>query len=301
MREKVTVAIVGAGPAGCAAAIFLKRAGLEPILFEERLEGGLLREANLVENYPGFPEGIAGKELAELMALQVARLHVRLEKKRIVEVSSEGESFTIRAEDAEYQSRAVVIANGTTPKRLELPGVSELEGRRLFYGLASLDTERISGKRVVVLGGGDAAFDYSLNLQARGNSVTILMRSTPTALGLLRERAACRGIEVHEMCAMDSVSESEEGVGVRVECSGGRRFDCDLVVVAHGREPRLDALSEDLGRLVGDSDGYIPETPVKGLYMAGDAVRGECRQTAIAVGDGVLAAMRIMRFLEEER
>lgn len=297
MREEVSVVVVGAGPAGCAAAIFLKRAGFEPVLLEESTPGGLLREANLVENYPGFPEGITGRDLADLIREQLARLEIRPRSAHVKAISTDGPVFVVQTDDSEYESKAVIMATGTVPRKLDIPGARELEGRRLFYGLALLDLESLAGKRIVILGGGDAAFDYALNLRAHGNSLVVVTRSTPTCLPLLRERAEERGIEVLGGCVPQSIEES--GGEVKVMCPGDRDLACDLVVVAHGREPRLEALSAELAELVRASADIHPETAVEGFYVAGDVIRGKYRQTAIAAGDGVLAAMKLIQLLEE--
>jgi thioredoxin reductase (NADPH) len=298
VREEVNVVVVGAGPAGSAAAVFLKRAGIEPVLLEESVPGGLLREANLVENYPGFPAGIVGEDLADLIAKQLERLDVRVERRSAVNIEAGGENrFVIRTEGAEYEAHAVVVATGTAPRRIGGDWAGELEGRALFYGLSSLDLDAVEGRRVAVLGGGDAAFDYALNLQARGGSVKVILRTAPTCLPLLLDRAAERGIEVHDGCLVERIDEA--GGELKVACAGEKVFECDLVVVAHGREPRLEALAPDLVESVRSSAELLPETTTDGLYVAGDVVRGRCRQTAIAAGDGVLAAMKVIDFLKE--
>ncbi len=299
MHERVSVVIVGAGPAGIAAGMFLKRAGVEPLLLDEREPGGLLREANLVENYPGFPGGVSGKELASLMVHQMEKLGVRLEKRSVTKISSKDRSFVIETETDTYESDAVIIATGTAPKKAEIEGAGELEGRRLFYGLSSIGTDDVRGKRVLVLGGGDAAFDYAINMSARGNSVAIVSRSTASCLPLLLERAKAGGIEVSEGYVSERMTESTNGV--RVECARGdekKVFETDIVVVAHGREPRIDLLPSELKERIDDSGERPPMTGVQGLFVAGDVVRGIHRQAAIAAGDGVHAAMLVEQLLK---
>ncbi len=299
MHEKMSVIIVGAGPAGIAAGMFLKRAGVELILLDEREPGGLLREANLVENYPGFPGGISGRELASLMVNQMEMLGVRFEKSAVTEVSPKDHSFVVETDTNTYESDAVIIATGTEPKRIEIDGARELEGRRLFYGLSSIGIDDVRGKRVLVLGGGDAAFDYAINMSARENSVTVISRSAASCLPLLLERAEARGVEISEGCASERMVESSDGVAVECICGGGRKvFEADIVIVAHGREPRLDMLSLELRERIDDSGERPPMTGIEGLFVAGDVVRGIHRQAAIAAGDGVLAAMHVEKLLK---
>lgn len=298
MDERVRVVIVGAGPAGAAAAIFLKRAGFEPLLLEESEPGGLLREANLVENYPGFPDGVVGRELASLIAEQLRRLEVRVVRTTATKVNAAGQSFRTRTSDGDCISDAVVIATGTEPRKTDLPGADAIEGKSLFYGVSSLSSDEVDGKRISILGGGDAAFDYAINLSDKGGSVTILSRSEPTCLQLLTERVRERKIDVLTGCEARSVRETPEGAAIT--CEGDNcpeEIACDLVLVAHGRKPRLDILDPGLRRrAVTDNP---PETGVSGLFLAGDVVRGKNRQAAIAAGDGVLSAMLIERYLKD--
>jgi len=300
MHEKVSVVIVGAGPAGIAAGMFLKRAGVEPLLLEEREPGGLLRDANLVENYPGFPGGISGKELASLMVHQMEKLGVRLEKGAATKVSPKDHSFVTETETGTYESDAVIIATGTAPKKLEIEGARELEGQRQFYGLSSIGTDDIHGKRVLVLGGGDAAFDYAINMSTRGNSVPIVSRSTASCLPLLLERAEARGIEISEGCNPERMMESTDGVRVECTCDDEKKiFEADIVIVAYGREPRVDMLPPELRERIDDSGEGPPITGIEGLFVAGDVVRGIHRQAAIAAGDGILAAMHVDKLLKK--
>jgi thioredoxin reductase (NADPH) len=303
MHERVSVAIIGAGPAGIAAAIFLKRAGLEPLLLEEREPGGLLREANFVENYPGFPGGIVGRDLADLMVQQMQELGVRLESGSAKRVSLKGRSFVVETGERTYESDAVIVATGTSPKRIDVEGAMGLEGRRLFYRLSSLGADAVKGRRSTVLGGGDAAFDYAINLSERGSSsIRIVARSTGSCLPLLQERARARGIEIIEGCAVIRMMGSN--VGVRIECVCGddeKVLESDLVVVAHGREPRLESLAPELRDSIRDPAERPPLTEVEGLFFAGDVVRGIHRQAAVAAGDGVLAAMHVEKLLKKRR
>ena len=153
---------------------------------------------------------------------------------------------------------------------------------------------RVKGKRIAVLGGGDAAFDYAINLKGMGGAVTILSRSEPTCLPLLAERARERGIGVLAGCDVKNLVKTSAGMAVACEgeaCPG--EVVCEMVVIAHGREPRLGVLDRDLRERI--CVDHPPETGVPGLYLAGDVARGRNRQAAIAVGDGVLAAMIIER------
>ena len=299
MSEQVKVAIIGAGPAGVASAIFLKRAGLDPVLLERGLPGGLLREANLVENYPGFPDGIPGAELASRMKVHLEKLNVRTIRTEAKRVDLTSRCFEIESADGgSLTSDALIIATGTSPKKMTIAGADELEGRRLLYGVSSLSSESVSGRRVLILGGGDAAFDYAIGLRDRGAFATIASRSTPRCLPLLMRRAQEREIDLMTGCDVLALTEREDSLVVRCEFGDrAKDFVCDFAIVAHGREPQLDTLSDDLRGMVDLTNP--PVTKVPGLFMAGDVVRGMNRQVAVAAGDGVLSAMLVLQHLSE--
>jgi thioredoxin reductase (NADPH) len=295
MVERVRVAVVGAGPAGIAAGVYLQRYGLRPLLLEQGEPGGLLREANLVENYPGFPEGIPGRELVALFVRQMDRLGVRVERARVGRVAAADGGFTIDTDHGPYAADNVVVASGTVPRRISVPGTDALErAGRLFHGLSMSPFEDLAGAKVVIVGGGDAAFDYSLNLRGRGHDVVVLSRSEPSCLPLLVDRAEKAGVDVRTGVDVERFEETDGGL---VAICAGCEVDASAVVVACGREPRLEFLHDNLKSKLVD----VPSTAVPGLYVAGDVVRGRNRQTAIAVGDGVLAAMMIERSISEQR
>ncbi len=297
MEERLNVVIIGAGPGGAASAIYLRRAGYDPLLIHDGEPGGLLREANLVENYPGFPDGIVGSELAALIGDQLKRLEVRMKRTTVQKVSLIDGSFYTQTADATYISDTLIIASGTVPGKTAIPGAEAIEGTSLFYEVSSLSQEIVWGKRVTILGGGDAAFDYAINLSDKGASVTILTRSRPTCLQLLADRARERGVQVIVGCEVTNLAETPTGVSVASDGDEGHRETVsDIVVVAFGREPRNDFIEGGLlGCIVMDRP---PETGVSGLFMVGDVVRGKNRQAAIAVGDGVHAAMMVERLLD---
>ena len=291
MAQEVKVAIIGAGPAGIAAAIYLQRVGLEPVLIEKGEPGGLLRNANLVENYPGFPKGVSGSNLARLFMRQLDGLGINVTKARVDKVRRKGAGFVLETDIGDIAADTVIVATGTRPKKLGIPGESSLDGRRVFYEVVDMPPEKRKGAEVVVIGGGDAAFDYALNLTDTGHKVTIVSRSRPKCLGLLEERAAREGITVMTGLTPRSVKESADKAVL--SCRGGdgaSDISTDFVLIAGGREPELGVLDGPLSTGLRLADGG-PGTNIPGLYLVGDVIRGSHRQTGIAVGDGMLAAM----------
>ncbi len=300
MSEKnaADIAVIGAGPAGIAASIYLKRAGRSILLFEERAPGGLLRNANLVENYPGFPGGISGPDLASAMTRHLANAGVEVIRRKAgpVVLLSDG-AFRLRAGKDRYHADCVIIATGTRPRKTGLRGLGQVKGR-VFCEIADIPDPRIRGRRMIIVGGGDAAFDYALGTLSRGGIPIVVSRSGFKALPLLRRRAEEWRIECHANAGPLKIRAGRNGIRVICRVAGRtREIEGDHLLIACGREPSVPVLGASLGKRVGPARGRI-ETPVPGLFFAGDIIRGRLRQTGVAVGDGIRAAMRADEYLK---
>jgi thioredoxin reductase (NADPH) len=287
-------AIIGAGPAGLAAAIQLKRSGIQVWLFEGERMGGLLWNANLVENYPGFAGGIPGPKLAQRFIDQARALKIEAIPERVNRLSYQDPLFEVETDRQVYHAGFAVIASGTKPKPLSGCTVDPEARDRIFYEVFPLLDRK--GCRIAIIGAGDAAFDYALNLAAK-NEVIILSRGEQAkCLPLLGERAtACPGIIYHPGTQLSSLEAAEAGK-VRVECIQEQEslsFEVDCVLCATGREAQLDFMPAmgqvEIERL--EKDGR--------LHFIGDVKNGIYRQTAIAVGDGIYAGMKIFQLLKE--
>ncbi len=296
MTSPVDAIVIGAGPCGVAAAVQLKRSGFSPILFEARSVGGLLRNANLVENYPGFPRGIAGPRLCALLEEQVARAGVDLVIDRIVDALPAGGDFAVKTASARtLVCRCLIVATGTAPKTGLFAEPDALVGESLFYEVADLP-ECGPDRHVIIVGGSDAAYDYALNVAGRGARATIIQRGAARCLPLLKDRvAAAETIRVREGVNVLAVDRTAGGVAVRTADSEGvEETGGDYLLIACGREPE-DALLRRLART-----GKIANHVTPNLFSGGDLVRGLFRQAGIAVGDGLLAAMAAARYLRGE-
>ena len=288
------VVIVGAGPAGLAAAIQLLRYRITPLIFEAVRLGGLLHNANLVENYPGFPRGIRGPELVELFIEQAECTDVQVTHEEVLELSYDEKVFQALTPVDIYQSRVAVIASGTQPRLLtdiEIP--DDLQDRVYYEVYPLLDIEN---KHVVIIGAGDAAFDYALNLSSE-NDVVILNRGQEhSCLPLLWERAVqSKRISYRTQVVVRRLTE-QPGGSMALECltpHGLELIPADYLIGAIGREPRLGFITP---ALLAQSQ----ELSEQGIFhIIGDVKNGSYRQTAIAVGEGILAAMKIHRYLKE--
>jgi thioredoxin reductase (NADPH) len=288
------VIIIGAGPAGIATAIQLKRYGVHPLLFERALVGGLLRNANLVENYPGFPRGISGTKLVKLFVSQAKNLDIEVTYEEVIDLVYDKELFQVKTKHHGYLSPVVVIATGTKPLRFTDLVIPEDLTERVFYEV--YDLLQMEGKCVAIIGSGDAAFDYALNLGMK-NQVIILNRGEkPKCLPLLWERAQTLESITYKNNTKVNKIRKDSMAGMLVDCqtpAGELQFHADYLLGAIGRETCLDCLSETFVQQASN----LEKRGV--LYIIGDVNNGIFRQTSIAVGDGVLAAMKIYRYLKE--
>ncbi len=297
MDKKKQVTVLGAGPAGIAAAIYLKRTGRTPLILDKQKPGGLLRDAFLVENYPGFPHGITGATLADLFVQHLHKLGLSVTRSEVTCVEHKDNAFTIQTEKGSLVSSVIIIALGTTPRKIRIPGAASIEGTRLIYEPRSIHSR--TKKRILVIGGGDIAFDYTLTLLDHGHDVTLLSRSEPVCLPLLKKRVQQRGASIHTNCVPQKILKNQKGL--LLHCRQQDRIlklSADYLLIACGREPNISCLSEDLIKYTKGPTAF-PQTSLPGLYFAGDVVRGTNRQTGIAVGDGIHAAMMAQRFLKE--
>ena len=288
------VAIIGAGPAGIAAAIQLRRYGMDFILLERDEVGGLLRNANWVENYPGFPHGISGPVLVAQMRQHLQALEIEATNAEVTSLAFQGGVFTLATTPGEVRSRLLVIASGTKPNRFQPSIISASASSRVFYEVYPL--ANLSGKKIAIVGGGDAAFDYALNLSRR-NQVTILQRGEhPTCLPLLVTRIRQAPDILHlpgtRLLSVGELPTGELGLAYAGP-EGEKQLQADYLIGALGRSPQLDFLPAGFQSITSEleSQGL--------LYWAGDVKNGLERQTAIAVGNGIQAAMKIYRWLKE--
>ncbi len=303
------VVIIGSGPAGYTAAIYLARAELKPLLLMGNLPGGLLTQTTEVENFPAFPDGIQGFDLMENMRKQAekfgARLHFGIVKS--VDFSSPDEKVLLLEDGARITSRAVIIATGARPRELGILGEDELKGAGVSY-CATCDGAFFRQVPVAVIGGGDSALEEALFLCHFASEIHVIhRRDTFRASKIMAERVLANPkIKVH----WDSVVEQIHGSDLRkvraitlknVKTSQTSELECAAVFIAAGHLPNTKMLEGVLPL----ENGYISlpdrgssKTSIPGVFAAGDCADQYYRQAVTAAGMGCRAAIDAERWLE---
>ena len=300
------VIIIGGGPAGLAAGLYTARARLSSLLLERAAAGGWIVNAGLVENYPGFPQGISGLELADLMNEQAKKYGLEVLLAGVTGLELEGERKVIKTAGGDFTARAVIIAGGSNWVKLGVPGEEEFTGRGVAY-CALCDAAFFRDVPVAVVGGGNAAIDDALHLTKFAAKVTVIhrrqqLRATP----ILQERAFA---EPKIEFRWDTVVAAVEG-GAKVErlrlrnVRSGEESTLDVsgIFVALGYTPNTGYLKDVLSL---DASGAIitnekMETGVPGVFAAGDIRASSIRQVVAATGDGATAAVYAEKFIAEQ-
>ncbi len=308
MAEHYDALIVGGGPAGLTAGLYLMRAGISTLLCEKMLPGGAPLNTERIENYPGFPEGIAGRELMDRFAAQARSFGLPIrEFGEVKDIKKTDNRFIVSLDDGEMTAEGLIIASGSEPIKLGIPGESELTGRGISY-CATCDGMFFRGLDVAVIGGGDSAIEEALSLANIVKKVYVIhRRDSLRAQKILQERAFgnprmefvwnARPVEV-------TGTREVEGLVVEDTVTGGRRtIAVNGVFFYVGYQPNTAFLADLVDR---DPTGYIITddrcaTRTPGLYAAGDVRKKTLRQISTAVGDGAVAAVSLERYILERK
>jgi thioredoxin reductase (NADPH) len=305
--EKEKIIIIGSGPAGLTAALYAARANLKPLVISGNQLGGQISITNEVENYPGFPEGTTGPELVELMQKQAERFGARLMIDEVTEVDfTSGPPFTVKTHGDSYQTDAVIITVGASPKRLGVPGEEGLIGRGVSF-CATCDGFFFREKEVVVIGGGDSAMEEALFLTRFANKVQVIHRRDELRAGEALKTRALKNEKISFI--WDTVVEEVVGNGKvesvklrNVKTDEMTQLETDGVFVFIGHYPNSDLFK---GQLEQDERNYLVTddlmmTSVPGVFAAGEIQDPVFRQIATSVGQGCAAAISAERWLEAQ-
>ena len=297
------VVIIGGGPGGYTAALYVARANLTVLLLEKLTPGGQMGTTDVIDNYPGFPEGINGFELAMQMKQGAERFGVETKLSEVLSVDLKGAVKQIRTADGTYQAKTVVLASGAHPRELGLAEERELRGRGVSY-CATCDGMFYRGKTVVVVGGGNTAAADVLYLSKLCKKVYLVhrrdtLRASKVYLDPLQKAENVEFVwdsEVQEILQDGKV----QGVLVRNKKSGEKtELSCDGLFVAVGYLPNTGLFRSQVET---DEAGYVladetTRTSLPGVYAVGDLRRKPLRQVVTAAADGAVAAHFIEEYL----
>ena len=301
------VIMVGAGPSALAAAVYTTREDIDTVLYEKAVIGGLAAITDMVDNYPGFPEGIEGMKLASQLEKQAERFGAVIDFGEISAIRDEGKEKVVVVDGVEKRAKAVLIATGSDYNKLGIPGEAEYYGRGVHY-CATCDGAFFRDKRLVVVGGGNSAIQEAIFLTRYASHIDLLVRSTIKASDVLQhelQKYIDEGkITVHLGTTTDEILvEDNKVVGARGTKDGELvTFDADGVFVFVGLKPNTQFLEGS--SIECDEQGLIKtdnhlETSMKGVFASGDVRSGATMQIASAVGEGATAALSIREHLDE--
>jgi len=303
---EVELIIVGGGPAGLTSAIYSARALIDTLVIEKMLPGGQPVLTTFIENYPGFPEGISGPELAERLESQAGKFGAKIITSRpVLNIYRKEEGFEVKTEMESFLGKAVIVATGTSPRKLNVPGEEEFTGRGVSY-CAVCDGAFYRDRVVAVVGGGDSAMDESIYLTRFANKVFVIHRRNQLRAEKILQERAFSNPKISFI--WDTVVQSIEGDRKvellklkNVKTGEISELKVNGIFIYIGSTPN-SSMVKDLVEL--DENGFIitdncMKTSVPGLFAAGDVRNTNFRQLATAIGDGAIAANSAERYLGE--
>jgi len=299
------VIIIGGGPAGMTAGLYTSRARLKTLLIENGLFGGQMTTTELIENYPGFPQGVSGDELSRFMEEQAKRFGMETVSDEVTGVNLEQELKKVKTYEGEYTCRGLIICTGAEYRKLGVPGEEEYRGKGISY-CATCDGAFFKDSRIIVVGGGDSALTEALFLTKFVSELTIIhRRDALRATKIYQERALSNPKikflwnSVVQEIKGDSVVRS--AVVKNMKTGDVKEVETEGAFLFIGLVPRTHFLKELVQM---DESGYVVtnencETSVKGIFAAGDCRKKLLRQISTSVGDGATAAFAAEKYLEE--
>lgn len=301
--------IIGSGPAGLTAAIYLSRAGLKNVIISGTLPGGQLTSTTDVENFPGFPKGISGFQLMEDMTLQAANFGTETLKTTVISIDFDSRPFKIHLKNnSTLETRSIILSTGSTAKYLGIENEIESIGNGVS-ACATCDGFFYRGKEVIVIGGGDTAMEEATFLTKLASKVTLVHRRNELrASAIMQERARKNDkIEWKLNYTPLKVITNELGKVSGIELRNNETnkteiINTDGIFVAIGHKPNTDFLN---GKIELDSSGYIitegksSKTNIPGVFAAGDVQDSKYQQAITAAGSGAIAALDVEEYLNE--
>lgn len=303
--KKFQVAILGGGGAGLTAALYTSRANLSTVLFEKLTPGGQIAVTDLVENYPGFPEGVLGPDIAMKMEEQAKKYGTVIEYQEVKKILSASQGgFSLETAGGEFRADSVILATGASFRMLGVPGERELTGKGVSY-CATCDGAFFKGKNVLVVGGGDSALQEGIFLTRFATRVTVVHRRDKLRASPILQQRAKENPKIDFI--WDTAVEKIEGQGKvqraqlkNLKSGHESEFPVDGVFIFIGHDPNSAFLK---GFVDLDEKGYVKsdgsvKTNVPGVFAAGEIRAGATKQLVAACGEGCEAALAAQEFLE---
>ena len=304
-RKIFDVIILGAGPAGLTAGIYTSRSLLKTLILEIGVIGGEASSTDLIENYPGFPEGISGMDLTDKMKRQAEKFGSEIILTQISEIDLSKKTKTVKTEDGQFTAKTIIIATGTSSKNLNVPGETKFKGRGVSY-CATCDAPFFKDKDIAVIGAGSSGLQEGLFLTEYVKSIKVIeFLPHMTAEKILQERIKKKNnVEFFLNHKLVSINGDEMVESITVENrSTGEKKDMPVegVFVYVGLKPNTGLFN---GKIKFDKNGFIItdtqlKTSQEGVFAAGDVRQKILRQIATAIGDGALAAFSAKTYIEE--
>ena len=295
--------IIGGGPGGYTAALYAARAGLKAVVLEKLSAGGQMAQSHWIDNYPGFPEGIDGFELAERMQQQAERFGAKTEYAEVYSVDLKAQPKKVESSEGTFYGRTVVLATGAGPRELGVPRERDLTGRGVAY-CAACDGMFYKGKTVVVVGGGDSAVAEALTLSRVAEKVILVhRRDTLRATKVYHESLKnAKNVEFRWNSTVSQLLGEKKLSGVKLKnvvTGEETEIRCDGLFVSVGRKPATELVE---GQLEMDQRGYVVAdestlTNIPGVYAVGDMRTKKLRQVVTAVADGAMAVHMAEEYL----
>ena len=296
--------IIGGGPAGLTAGLYAARDGLNFLLFEKGTAGGQMLLSTEIDNYPGFSESIIGIELAQKMRSHGERFGMSVRSEEAKGLAVRDGAIYVATDKGEYGSKSVIVATGSSYRKLGVPGEESLLGRGVSY-CGSCDGPFFRGRSLVVVGGGDSAIEEALFLTRFASGIKVVHRRNRLRAGpfLKKQASANEKIEFVWDSVVTEILGEEKVRGVVLENvhDGSRsELECDGVFIFIGAKPSTDFLR---GVVELDETGYVVtdinmRASLPGVFAAGDVRRDSVKQIAVSVGDGVTALIHAERYIE---
>lgn len=301
------VVMIGAGPAALSAAIYTTREDLDTVLYEKGVIGGLAAVTDWVDNYPGFPEGLAGLDLAEGLRKQAERFGAVIELGEVTGIRDEGSVKIVQTTDGDVTARAVLIATGSDYKKLGIPGEQEYYARGVHY-CATCDGAFYRDKRLVVVGGGNSAVQEAMFLTRFASHIDLVVRGERMRASEVLQQELKKyadKISVHLNTTTDAIvgdgTHVVSVVGTAKKTGKKNEIKTDGVFVFVGLKPNTEFLREsavlldEIGMIITNDD---LQTNIPGVFAAGDVRSGATMQIASATGEGATAALKIREYLD---